>query len=53
MAATKWVVVNKTWCDRVDAEAVLMEQRVFPDDILPETLLLNRVIGREAYGAVE
>ncbi len=52
MAATKWVVVNKTWCERVGAEAVLMEQRVYSADILPDAMS-HRVIARRCSVATE
>ena len=52
MAATKWVVVNKTWCERAGAEAVLMEQRVYSADILPDAMS-HRVIARRCSVATE
>lgn len=52
MAATKWVVVDKTWCARAGAEALLMEQRVYPAEILPDTTG-HRVIARRCSCAPE
>ncbi len=52
MAATKWVVVDKTWCERVGAEAVLMEQRVYSADLLPDAMS-HRVIARRCSVATE
>jgi hypothetical protein len=52
MAATKWVVGNRTWCERAGAEAVLMEQRVYSADILPDAMS-HRVITRRCSAATE
>ncbi len=52
MAATKWVVVNKTWCERAGMEALLLEQRVFPAEFLPDTVG-HRVIARSCSCATE
>lgn len=52
MAATEWVVVNRAWCDRAGADAVLMEQRVYPADILPDAMS-NRVLARKCSIATE
>jgi hypothetical protein len=34
MAREKWVVVGKRWCEYRDAEAELLERRVFPSGVL-------------------
>lgn len=52
MAATNWVVVDKTWCERAGAEALLMEQRVYPAEILPDTTG-HRVIAHKCSCAPE
>jgi len=52
MVATKWVVVDSIWCERAGAEAVLMEQRVFPAEILPDAMG-HRVIARRCSCATE
>lgn len=36
MATVRWVSVRTQWCDRIGAEARLMEQRVYPADRLPD-----------------
>ncbi len=35
MSHSVWVVVDKVWCDRMKADADLLEERVFGDDFLP------------------
>jgi hypothetical protein len=52
MTATEWVVVNRTWCERVGMDTVLMEQRVYPAEILPDTSG-HRVIARKCSCATE
>lgn len=52
MAGTEWVVVNRTWCDRAGADAVLMEQRVYPAEIMPD-ISGHRVIARKCSCATE
>jgi hypothetical protein len=52
MAATKWVVANRTWCERAGAEAILMEQRVYSAEILPDAMS-HRVIARRCSIAME
>ncbi len=36
MALTAWVTTDTTWCERVSAEANMMEQRVFPSEVMPD-----------------
>jgi hypothetical protein len=36
MAFTKWVTTKTLWCERMQAEAALMEQRVYPSRTLPD-----------------
>jgi hypothetical protein len=51
MADSIWLVVDKIWCDRVDAEADLLEQRVYPPDVLPNAEGLYQVRARKcSYG---
>jgi len=38
MSATEWFVVRAGWCEHVGREARLLEQRVYPAEILPDTL---------------
>ena len=35
MSDSIWLVVDKVWCDRMKAEADLMEERVFADETQP------------------
>jgi len=37
MTTTKWVVVDKKWCEYIDMEATIMEQRIYPADVMPDT----------------
>ena len=52
MAEKEWVVVNRTWCNRANAEATLMEQRVYPAEFLPDTTS-HQVIARRCSCATE
>ena len=35
MASEKWVSVKQEWCDLLQQEVVMLERRVFPDDVIP------------------
>jgi hypothetical protein len=37
MTTTKWVVVDKKWCEYIKMEATIMEQRIYPADLMPDT----------------
>jgi hypothetical protein len=37
MADSVWIEVDKVWCDRVSAEVALLEERVYPAEVLPDT----------------
>ncbi len=52
MAATEWVIVDKKWCKRAGTEAVLMEQRVYPSEIIPD-MSRHRVLARKCSCDVE
>jgi len=52
MAAKKWILVNRSWCDIAGAEVVLTEHRVFAAEILPDAMS-NRVIARRCSIATE
>lgn len=52
MAATEWVVIRKLWCERAHREAQLLEQRVYPAEILPETVGY-RVLAHKCESAIE
>jgi len=36
MAATQWVVLKQKWCDVAQAQAELIEERVYPQGIIPD-----------------
>jgi len=38
MSVTGWFTVKTTWCERAGRHARLLEQRVYPAEILPDTL---------------
>ncbi len=37
MTRTEWVTVKKQWCHLLGNEAELMEERVYPAEIIPDT----------------
>ena len=47
MSDSTWIVVDKVWCDRIKAEASLLEQRVFADEVGPGPNTLYQVRGRK------
>ena len=51
MTTSKWVAVQKQWCDVLKNEAELLEHRVYPDTILPDTEPY-RVIGQKCSAAI-
>ncbi|HUF39676.1 MAG TPA: hypothetical protein VMN57_14220 [Anaerolineales bacterium] len=36
MTAREWVSIQKIFCDRAGTEVILLEERIYPDDILPD-----------------
>ncbi|MCZ7669395.1 MAG: hypothetical protein M5U34_20560 [Chloroflexi bacterium] len=46
MTTTKWVIVDKKWCEYIEMEATIMEQRLYPPDLLPDSPSY-RVISRK------
>lgn len=51
MAETIWIEVDKVWCDRVMAEAALLEERVYPAEPLRDAGTPYQVRARKcAYG---
>jgi len=38
MSALEWFVVKAVWCEHVGQEAHLLEQRVYPAEMLPEAV---------------
>ncbi len=45
MAGERWVEVARQWCEIAQHEAVIMERRVFPAEMMPDTEPF-RVLGR-------
>ena len=39
-------VISRIWCGRVHEEAVLVEERVYPADVMPDTALTFQVRAR-------
>lgn len=52
MARSEWVPVKKIWCDRIGGEAQLLEQWVYPEEIMPDTAPY-RVVGRKCSTGLE
>jgi len=52
MSATGWFIVKTTWCERAGRHARLLEQRVYPAEILPD-MLGYRVLARKCECAIE
>ena len=42
-----WETTNKIWCDRTRQEVDLLEERIYPDEALPEVGLTFRVRARK------
>ena len=36
MAKEEWVTVKQEWCDAIGEEVELKEQRVYPNDVIPD-----------------
>lgn len=51
MGTSKWVTVKKQWCEILQGEAELLEHRVYPDTVLPDTEPF-RVIARKCSAAI-
>ncbi len=47
----KWVPVKKQWCDILQDEAELLEKRVYPNEIIPDTEAY-RVVAHKCTAAV-
>jgi hypothetical protein len=51
MASQVEEVISRTWCGRVPEQAVLLEERVYPLDIMPDSALSYQVLARKcAFG---
>jgi hypothetical protein len=53
MSNSIWLVVDKVWCDRMKAEAELLEERVFAADVLPDAQVPYQVRARKCSLGVE
>jgi hypothetical protein len=51
MTTTKWVVVDRKWCEYINMEATIMEQRIYPADLMPDTSTY-KVIARKCSANV-
>lgn len=51
MTTTRWVVVDRKWCKYINQEATIMEQRIYPADLLPDTSTY-KVIARKCSANV-
>ena len=51
MAKSEWVTVQKQWCHLLGDEAELLEQRVYPTEIIPD-METYRVVGRKCSAAI-
>ncbi|MEP7358920.1 MAG: hypothetical protein ABI847_16845 [Anaerolineales bacterium] len=39
-------VISRIWCDRINQEAVLLEERIYPADMLPDVAVPFQVRAR-------
>jgi hypothetical protein len=53
MAHSIWIEVNRVWCQRVGAEAALLEERVFPAEVLPNAEPAYHVRARKCSFGVD
>jgi hypothetical protein len=53
MADSIWLVVDKIWCDRAQAEADLLEERVYASEIVPNVEAPYRVRARKCSFGLE
>jgi hypothetical protein len=51
MATEKWVTVQTQWCSVIGRDANLLERRVYPSSMMPDTVQY-RVLGRKCSAAV-
>lgn len=52
MATEKWVTVKTQWCEIIGREAELLERRVYPSGMLPDTKPYQ-VLGHKCTAAIE
>jgi hypothetical protein len=48
---SKWVPIKKQWCDILQDEAELLEQRVYPSEVIPD-MEGYRVTGHKCTAAI-
>jgi hypothetical protein len=53
MATVAWQVVETIWCDRIGREADLLEERIYPDDIVSGPGLTYQVRARQCSFGTE
>lgn len=51
MSYERWVEVKRQWCDIAQAEAIMLERRVYASEVLPDTEPY-RILGRKCSHAV-
>ncbi|MBI3360634.1 MAG: hypothetical protein HY023_05940 [Chloroflexi bacterium] len=53
MAKIAWESVQKHWCDLMQEEAHLLEERIYPDDLLPDAALPYQVGARKCSFGID
>jgi hypothetical protein len=53
MSKTVWTAVDRIWCDRMKQEAELLEQRVYPGDLVPDVDVPFQVRARKCSFDIE
>lgn len=52
MAVEKWVPIKTQYCEIIDREAELLEHRIYPANVLPDTESY-RVVGHKCTADIE
>lgn len=47
MATKIWVKTDRIWCDRKKDEVDLLEERIYPDDVVPDPSVPYKVNARK------
>ncbi len=53
MSTIIWEVIKKHWCDLMEQEAELLEERVYPGDPIPEGGTAYQVLARKCSHGIE
>ncbi len=53
MSKSVWVVAKRIWCDRVQGEVDLLEERVYPLEVLPDVSSPFQVRSRKCEKGVD